>query len=368
MFRELAMEFWQGKKVFITGHTGFKGSWLSLWLQLLGAELVGFSLAPPTQPNLFETAQLRKGMVSLLGDVRDFQLLQTTLKKYQPEIIIHMAAQSLVRYSYLAPIETYATNVMGTVNLLEAARFTNSVKVLINVTSDKCYENKSPNRSYREEDRLGGYDPYSNSKACAELITQSYRSADCRKQATAIATVKAGNVLGGGDWAKNRLVPDIINACIDKKNISLRYPHALRPWQAVLEPLSGYMMLAEALYLSSSSSHYAESWNFGPDEENVKSVSWLADYIIDCWKSPIQWNLDRADFPYEADYLKLDSSKAKQHLGWRPRWSIEKCLNQTIAWYQAYQRKEDMYKKTLCQINDFMHESIDTQDLTVKMK
>ena len=199
MFRELAMEFWQGKKVFITGHTGFKGSWLSLWLQLLGAELVGFSLAPPTQPNLFETAQLRKGMVSLLGDVRDFQLLQTTLKKYQPEIIIHMAAQSLVRYSYLAPIETYATNVMGTVNLLEAARFTNSVKVLINVTSDKCYENKSPNRSYREEDRLGGYDPYSNSKACAELITQSYRSAYFKKQEIGIATVRAGNVIGGGD-------------------------------------------------------------------------------------------------------------------------------------------------------------------------
>lgn len=348
------MEFWQGKKILLTGHTGFKGSWLSLWLQSLGAELVGFSLVPPTQPNLFEITQLRKGMVSLLGDVRDFQALRTTLKKYQPEIIIHMAAQSLVRYSYLAPLETYATNVMGTINLLEAIRFTDSVKVLINVTSDKCYENKSLNRGYREEDNLGGYDPYSNSKACSELVTQSYRSAYFKKQGVGIATARAGNVIGGGDWAKNRLVPDVISACIENKNILLRYPHALRPWQYVLEPLYGYMILAQALYNSSSSSHYAESWNFGPDKENVKSVSWLTDYILKIWNSSINWVLDGNQHLMEASILQLDCSKAKKYLAWRPIWGIEQGLKETVDWYLAYQKRQGMRDIMMHQISRYM--------------
>ncbi|RDH40960.1 MAG: CDP-glucose 4,6-dehydratase [Candidatus Aquirickettsiella gammari] len=350
------MEFWQGKKVLITGHTGFKGSWLSLWLQSLGVELVGFSRAPPTQPNLFEITQLRKGMVSLLGDVCDFQALQTTLKKYQPEIIIHMAAQSLVRYSYVAPLETYTTNVMGTVNILEAARLSDSVKVLINVTSDKCYENKSLNRGYHENDRLGGYDPYSNSKACSELVTQSYRSAYFEKQEIGIATVRAGNVIGGGDWAKNRLVPDIINACIERKNILLRYPHALRPWQYVLEPLYGYMMLAQALYNSPSSGSYAESWNFGPDEENVKSVSWIADYILKIWNSSMGWILDEDQCPMEASILQLDCSKAKKYLGWRPIWNIDRGLKETVDWYLAYQERQDMRDITIHQISKYVDE------------
>lgn len=347
------MEFWQGKKVLITGHTGFKGSWLSLWLQSLGAELIGFSLAPPTQPNFFEIAQLSKGMISILGDMRDFQLVQATLRKYKPEIVIHMAAQSLVRYSYLTPIETYATNVMGTVNLLEAVRLSDSVKVLINVTSDKCYENKELSRGYREEDRLGGYDPYSNSKACSELVTQAYSRSYLKNLGINSATARAGNVIGGGDWAKDRLVPDIVNACIKQQDILLRYPDALRPWQHVLEPLNAYLALAKRLYKSSPS--YTDAWNFGPDEnQSLKTVSWVAELIIQNWGCAIKWIKSTQAHKYEASLLRLNSSKANLNLAWKACWDVETAINYTINWYKDYLRGEDMQNKSLAQISEFL--------------
>ncbi len=343
--------FWQGKKVLLTGHTGFKGSWLSLWLQSLGANCIGFSLAPHTQPSLFEIAQLNTGMVSILGDIRDLELLKKIFKQYQPEIVIHMAAQALVRYSYQEPLETYMVNVMGTINLFEAARLTDSVRAIANVTSDKCYENKDFKQIFTEEDKLGAGDPYSNSKACSELVTQAYYQSYFKTKNIGMASMRAGNVVGGGDWAKDRIVPDIINACIKEENLFLRYPNALRPWQHVLEPLSAYLLLIQRLY---ELPEYSGAWNFGPDEYDTKTVSWITDYIISYLKSPIKWFLNEKESPYESSHLKLDSSKAKANLGWMPCWSIEKCLDKAISWYQAYQRNEDMFKISLSQIKEFM--------------
>lgn len=353
------MAFWQGKRVLLTGHTGFKGAWLSLWLQSLGAELLGFSLPPSTAPNLFQIAQLEKGMTSILGDLSDFNLLSKLLKKYQPEIIIHMAAQSLVRYSYDYPLQTYASNVMGTVNMLEVVRLSDSVKAVINVTSDKCYENKEISRGYCETDNLGGNDPYSSSKACAELITQAYSRAYLQNQGIGIASVRAGNVIGGGDWAKDRLVPDIIDACIKQKTVLLRYPNALRPWQHVLDALHGYLLLAQHLYELPAS--YSGSWNFGSNEKADKSVAWLAQRIIQHWKSPINIIIDNKTHHYEAGLLKLDSSKARTRLKWEPRWDIEKALEKTVSWYQAYQANENIRDETLLQISEFIQgETVDT--------
>lgn len=363
------MEFWRGKKVFLTGHTGFKGSWLSLWLQSLGANLLGFSLAAPTTPNLFEIAEVEKGMDSVIGDIRDVDLLQKKINHYQPEIVIHMAAQSLVRYSYQEPLKTYASNVMGTVNLLEAVRLSNSVKVVLNVTSDKCYENKERARGYCETDRLGGHDPYSNSKACAELVTQAYSDCYFKREGVGIATARAGNVIGGGDWAKDRLVPDIIHACVQQERVVLRYPHALRPWQHVLEPLNAYLSLSEQLYHAPE--HYSGSWNFGPHEQDVKSVRWIADRIMESWQhdSPRshsaehssgpsteeKWCVDEKNsHPYEAILLKLNSSKARKNLAWKSQWGIEKALNKTLEWYHACEKKENMREKTLDQITEFV--------------
>lgn len=345
--------FWQGKKVLITGHSGFKGSWLSLWLQTLGANVMGFSLPPPTTPNLFTLADVALGMHSEFGDIRDFAKLQAFLKTQQPEIVIHMAAQPLVRYSYHQPIETYATNVMGTVHLLEAARQAHSVKTIINVTTDKCYENKEWQWGYRENDRLGGHDPYSNSKACAELVTAAYRNSFFHpRQHIGLASARAGNVIGGGDWAKDRLIPDIIQACLQNKNVTIRHPLALRPWQHVLEPLSGYLLLAERLHQAPAD--YAESWNFGPDDNDVKPVSWLADYILNFWNIGNRWVKESAIELHEATYLKLDCSKAKAELSWQPRWNLETGLQQTMHWYQAYQAKENLHDVTLKQIKNFM--------------
>lgn len=346
--------FWQGKKVLLTGHTGFKGSWLTLWLQSLGADLIGFSLPPPTQPSFFEIAQLNTDMVSILGDIRNLELLKEIFKQYQPEIVIHMAAQSLVRYSYQEPLETYTTNVMGTINLFEAASLTNSVRVIANVTSDKCYENKDSLRVYHEEDKLGGADPYSNSKACSELVTQAYYQSYFKAKNIGIVSMRAGNVIGGGDWAKDRIVPDIINACIQEEDLLLRYPSALRPWQHVLEPLSAYLLLVQRLY--ERPGYYSGAWNFGPDEYDTKTVSWITDYIIGYLGSPIKWFLSENESPYESSHLKLDSSKAKANLGWEPCWNIEKCLDKAIKWYQAYQRKEDMLGISLTQIGEFMQD------------
>lgn len=350
-------KFWLGKKVLITGHTGFKGSWLSLWLQWLGAEVIGYALKPPTHLNLFTIANVAKNMTSVLGDIRDFSAIASTVNTYRPDIIIHMAAQSLVRYSYKYPLETYSTNVMGTVNLLEAARQTENTRAIVNVTTDKCYENKNGYWSYRENDRLGGRDPYSNSKACAELVSSAYRHSYFNQpNSPGLATARAGNVIGGGDWAEDRLVPDIINACKEKKPVIIRNPQALRPWQHVLEPLGGYLLLAERLY--EAPTVFSSSWNFGPQEEDVVPVAWLVEFIIKAWQANTAWQYDDNQHPHEEKCLKLDCSKAKAELGWRPAWNLEKGLQATIAWYQAYQEQAAMQEYTLSQIKAFMNESL----------
>lgn len=348
--------FWMNKKVLITGHTGFKGGWLSLWLQQAGARVTGFSLPPPTPVNLFTLANVDQGMESVIGDLRDFHQVASLLRRSQPEIIIHMAAQPLVRYSYQAPIETYATNVMGTVHLLEAARQTSSVKVIVNVTTDKCYENKEWERGYTEEDRLGGHDPYSNSKACAELVTSAFQhSYFYGDSSIALASARAGNVIGGGDWARDRLIPDILHACLNKEAVILRHPKSTRPWQHVLEPLSGYLLLAEKLYTAPK--QYAEGFNFGPNEEDVKPVQWITDFIFKQWGHTGTWKQDPDVKLHEARYLKLDCTKAKQKLHWRPRWNLETGLTETVNWYKAYQANQNMRDMTLDQINRFIHTS-----------
>lgn len=345
--------FWSGKKVFVTGHTGFKGSWLSLWLQSMGANVIGYALAPPTNPSLFAVANVADGMTSLEGDIRDVSAISKELKNYQPDIVIHMAAQSLVRHSYANPIETYSTNVMGTVNVLEAARQAGSVRAIVIVTSDKCYENREWLWGYRENEALGGYDPYSNSKGCAELVTSAYRNsyfnpdhyADHR---VALASARAGNVIGGGDWAVDRLIPDIMRAIVQGKPVHIRNPLAIRPWQHVLEPLSGYLMLAEKLWKEGAA--YGEAWNFGPSDEDTKPVSWIVDRLTKAWGKGASWKLDNGDHPHEAHYLKLDCSKAKLRLDWHPRWHLEQALGAIVDWHLAHQAGNDMRAVTLRQI------------------
>ena len=272
--------FWNGKRVLMTGHTGFKGSWLSLWLQSMDAQVVGYALAPPTDPSMFEVAEIGKGMLSIIGDIRDLKHLRAVFAEHKPEIVIHMAAQPLVRYSYIEPVETYSTNVMGTVNLLEVVRNTGSVKAVMNVTSDKCYENREWAWGYRENEAMGGYDPYSSSKGCAELVTAAYRNSyfhpeKYQQHGVAIASARAGNVIGGGDWAGDRLIPDILRAITEGKAVNIRNPYAIRPWQHVLEPLYGYLQLAQKLYEEGTA--YAEGWNFGPNDENAKPVQWIVE-------------------------------------------------------------------------------------------
>lgn len=345
--------FWRHKKVLITGHTGFKGSWLSLWLQQLGANVVGYSLEPPTQPSLFILANVAENLINIKGDVGDFNRLKATMAEHKPEIIFHMAAQSLVRYSYEQPIETYATNVMGTVNLLEAARIVGSSKAIVNITTDKCYENKEWQWPYRENDALGGYDPYSNSKACSELVTSAFRSSyfNTAERPCGLASARAGNVIGGGDWAKDRLLPDIIRSFLTQTDFVIRYPHALRPWQHVLEPLQGYLQLAESLCLDPKK--YAEAWNFGPDEKDVKSVGWVVARAQQLWNKDLGNKYEPNQKLHEASLLKLDSSKAKSSLDWEPRWDLETALVKTMDWYRAYIEDEDMYKITHAQIEEY---------------
>ena len=345
--------FWAGKVVLLTGHTGFKGSWLSLWLQSMGANVIGYALVPPTHPSLFVTAKVADGMINIEGDMRDFSALFKVFEKYQPGIVIHMAAQSLVRYSYANPVETYSTNVMGTVHLLEAARQTGSVRAIINVTSDKCYENHEWVWGYRENEAMGGYDPYSNSKGCAELVTAAFRNSyfnpkNIGDHGVALASVRAGNVIGGGDWAEDRLIPDIMRAIVQGKAVHIRNPRAVRPWQYVLEPLSGYLMLAKKLWEDGAA--YSEGWNFGPNDEDAKPVSWIADRLTKAWGGGASWVLDSSDHPHEAHYLKLDCSKAKSRLDWRPRWHLEDTLNAIVDWHHAHQAGKDMREVTYRQI------------------
>lgn len=348
--------FWKGKKIFLTGHTGFKGSWLSLWLQSMGAQVVGYSLAPPTKPSLFEVAEVGKGMTNINGDIRDLAKLQTSFAEHQPEVVIHMAAQALVRYSYIEPVETYLTNVMGTVNLLEAVRSTGSVKAVVNVTSDKCYENREWVWGYRENEAMGGYDPYSSSKGCAELVAAAYRTSyfhaeKYKEHGVALASVRAGNVIGGGDWADDRLIPDIMRAITQDKPVNIRNPHAIRPWQHVLEPLSGYLRLAQKLY--EEGADYADGWNFGPNDEDAKPVQWIVDKLIKSWGEDASWVLDGGDHPHEAYYLKLDCSKAKARLDWQPIWHLEEALIAIIVWHRAYLEGKDMRALTLRQISTY---------------
>ncbi|MBU3170209.1 CDP-glucose 4,6-dehydratase [Clostridium estertheticum] len=346
------MTFWSGKKVLITGHTGFKGSWLCLWLQKLGAEVIGYALEAPTVPNLFKVAGVQENMTSIVADVRNKERLFNVIKTYKPEIIFHLAAQPLVRKSYANPVETFETNIMGTVNLLEAIRFSESVKVVVNITSDKCYDNKEWSWGYREIDAMGGYDPYSCSKGCSELITNSFRKSYFNEKNIQLASVRAGNVIGGGDWAEDRLVPDIIKYLIKSESVSIRNPFAIRPWQHVLEPLNGYMMLAETMWQNGEK--YSEAWNFGPDDDHVITVGELTDKLTKLWKGNLEIKKDNRKQPHEATLLKLDCSKAKLRLGWHPKLNLEDTLIWTVNWYKEFVANRNAMKEvTLKQIEAY---------------
>ena len=354
-------KFWVGKRVFLTGHTGFKGSWLSVWLKDLGADLTGFALPPPTKPSLFEVANVAPGMTSIIGDIRDPIALENALRNARPEIVIHMAAQPIVRLSYDQPIETYSTNVMGLVHLFEAVRKSPGVRAVVNVTSDKCYENKEWVWGYRESEPMGGYDPYSSSKGCAELVTAAYRRSffnpdEYSKHGVAVASARAGNVIGGGDWALDRLIPDIMRAIEAGRPVNIRNPDAIRPWQHVLEPLSGYLTLAQKLYESGSA--FAEGWNFGPAETDARPVQWIVERLTEMWGEGARWQLDTGNKSlHEAHYLKLDCSKAWTALGWKPVWDLQHALSRICGWHKWALQGQDMYAKTLSQIREYQNES-----------
>ena len=350
-------KFWRSKRVFLTGHTGFKGSWMSLWLQNLGAEVIGYALKPPTNPSLYEIARVGDGMQSIIGDICNYATLQHAMQMARPDIVIHMAAQPLVRFSYQNPVETYATNVMGTVHVLEAVRNNSTVKAVVNITTDKCYENREWIWGYRENEPLGGYDPYSNSKGCAELVSAAYRSSffnanTYNKHGVAIATARAGNVIGGGDWAKDRLLPDILSAFAEGTLVYIRNPYAIRPWQHVLEPLHGYLTLAECLYLQGSD--YAEAWNFGPNDEDAKPVAWIVEKMSEMWGPGASWQIDTNDHPHEATFLRLDCSKARSRLSWRPSWGLEITLKSIVDWQKAFLAGQDIRETINTQIASFV--------------
>ncbi len=343
--------FWQGKRVFLTGHTGFKGGWLALWLQQLGAKVTGYSLSPPTEPSLFEVASVADGMTSLTGDIRDGEALRKAIINSEPEIVFHLAAQPLVRRSYREPLETYSTNVMGSVHLLEAVRQTQSVQAVVNITSDKCYENHEWVWGYRENDPMGGFDPYSSSKGCAELVSTAYRNSFLQEKGIALATARAGNVIGGGDWGEDRLLPDIFRAIATNEAVRIRHPEAIRPWQHVLEPLGGYLLLAQRL--CEEGTRFAEGWNFGPSDTDAKSVRWIVEQITQGWGDGTSWTLDEGDHPHEAHYLKLDCSKARQQLGWQPKLSLAEALEISVSWQRHYLDGSAMREVTLQQITDY---------------
>lgn len=344
--------FWKNRSVFITGHTGFKGGWLSFWLSEVGAKVHGFSLEPPTIPNFFTETNLEKRLSSsTIGDILNFNNLKCTLEQATPDVLFHLAAQPLVRESYSSPLATIETNVMGTANVLQAARSVSSIKAIVNITTDKCYENKEWHWPYRENDHLGGYDPYSASKACAEIITSAYRNSFLSDSNVNLASVRAGNVISGGDWAADRLIPDFFRASDAGESLNVRYPKAIRPWQHVLEPLSGYLILAEKLYNGGIA--FAEAWNFGPDEEDSRSVGWIIERLCSQIEGS-KWASDNSTQPHEASLLKLDSSKAKAMLGWSPRWNLETALAKTADWHKAWKCEEDMGSITSMQINNYL--------------
>jgi CDP-glucose 4,6-dehydratase len=349
--------FWKNKRVFLTGHTGFKGSWLSIWLHKLGAQVTGYALEPPTNPGLFELAKVDSLVTSLHGDVRDLNALQDAVSQARPELVFHLAAQPLVRDSYKVPVETYETNVMGTVNLLEAIRIAApSVRAVVNVTTDKVYENPERDRGFREDEPLGGYDPYSNSKACSELVTAAYRSsyfnpADYARHRCAVATARAGNVIGGGDWATDRIVPDCIRSFTKNETVVLRNPHAFRPWQHVLESLGGYLTLAENLFADGKT--YAEAWNFGPADEDCIPVGTLVDKLCAAWGNGAKYEAIPDHGPHEASFLKLDCSKAMTRLAWRPRWTIATSVTKVAEWYRNVNEGKNAREECIKQIEEY---------------
>jgi CDP-glucose 4,6-dehydratase len=344
--------FWDNKRVLLTGHTGFKGGWLSLWLQSMGAKVHGYALEPATQPNFFTLAKVADAMTSnTIADIRDMQKIKKLIDHVKPEIVFHMAAQPLVRFSYAAPEETYAVNIMGTVNLLEAIRYSLSVKAVVNITTDKCYENREQLWAYRENDALGGYDPYSSSKACSEIITAAYRQSFLAEKAIGVATARAGNVIGGGDWSNDRLIPDFFRALARNQPLIIRSPNAIRPWQHVLEPLSGYLKLAEKLYIDPG--NYATAWNFGPSDEAAKTVSWILTKLSE--KIPnAKWGIDKEPQLHEAGLLKLDSCKAKELLNWSSRWTLQETLSHTVEWHNQFNAGANLKDFSNAQIATYM--------------
>ena len=353
-------EFWKGRRVFLTGHTGFKGAWLSLWLHSLGSEVTGYALDPPTVPSLYDICGVGGLVKSVTADVRDGASLALAMAEARPEVVIHMAAQPLVRGSYKDPVETYSINVMGTVNMLEAVRGCKGVRAVINVTTDKCYENKECLWGYSEDSVLGGYDPYSNSKACSELVTAAYRTsyfhpAEHKRHGVGVASARAGNVIGGGDWAKDRLVPDCIRALLKGETIRIRSPRAVRPWQHVLEPLRGYLMLAQKLY--EDGPRFSEPWNFGPDDADAVPVDWLVAKVCALWGGGASYEVDPGAHLHEALYLKLDCSKTKALLRWRPVWDIEKALDSIVHWARCYKEKQDLQSVCLQEISAYASDS-----------
>lgn len=344
--------FWKNKKVFLTGHTGFKGSWMSLWLLKHGAQLTGYSLGLPTQPSLFEELKIDKEMNSISADIRDLDKVKSAVKSANPDIVIHMAAQPLVRYSYQEPVETYMTNVMGTVHLFEAVRGVQNTKAILNITSDKCYENKERLAGYTEDEAMGGFDPYSNSKGCSELVTSAYRRSFFQKENIALASGRAGNVIGGGDWAQDRLVPDIIRSVLNNEKLQIRNPRATRPWQHVLEPVSGYLHLAQKIYEFNLT--YAEGFNFGPATQDRCDVEQIILKMNRFWNNKIKYEIILSESnPHEAHYLSLDCSKAKNKLAWSPKWNVDKALEKTVEWVEARSQNKSIISACYDQIKEY---------------
>lgn len=351
--------FWKGKKVFITGNTGFKGSWLTIWLLEMGAEVIGYSNEIPTKPSIFESAGLMDRIHYLENTINDLEAVSKAILDAQPDIVLHLAAQPLVRLSYKIPIETYETNVMGTLKVLEAIRHTPTVKSAVFITTDKCYENKEWEFGYREVDPMGGYDPYSSSKGAAELAISSYRNSFFKNSDTLIASARAGNVIGGGDWAEDRLIPDLVKGAVNGERVKIRNPLAIRPWQHVLEPLSGYLLLAEKLF--NRETGVAESWNFGPELKDAKNVQWIADLTSELWGNESLWELDGNEHPHEAMFLKLDISKAYQRLKWSPRWDAKQAVTKTIEWYKTFYEweltKDEVYQLCINDITNYLNKT-----------